>query len=139
MQYDWQSSYRVSRHQLAGLIQNAEREIATTVGYWPAMVWISDEWQEYPDPHRAEFYGSGETRRGDWKPMTLKWGHVQYGGQRATTLLPIANVTRNADVDADGDGYRELAQFTITGVATDFNICQLRAYFKVYALADAAN
>jgi len=139
MQYDWQNASHVSRHQLAELIAKAEEDIALLVRYWPALVWISDEWHPYPRIHRRELYGTGLTRRGDHKPMNLKWGYVWYGGQRAVTAIDAANVTRNADVDGDGDGFAEWAQFTITNVATDFNVCQLRAYFKVYAALDATN
>ena len=38
--YDWQDSDKVSKWQLAQLIQQAEEEIANVVGYWPAPMWI---------------------------------------------------------------------------------------------------
>ncbi len=139
LQYDWQDGNKASRHQLAGLIAKAEEDIALHAGYWPALVWISDEWQPYPRPYRPQLYGTGYTGRGDYKPMNTKWGYVWYGGQRAVTAIDPVEVTRDADVDADGDGFAELAQFTITNVATDFNVCQLRAYFKVYAVPGADN
>lgn len=139
MQYDWQDGNKASRHQLAGLVHDAEEDVALLAGYWPALTWISDEWHPYPQPHRAELYGTGLTRRGDYKPVHLKWGYVWHGGQRATDAIPPGDVTRNADVDTDGDGFAEWASFTIANVATDFDPCQLRAYFKTYVLADAVN
>ena len=123
MQYDWQDGNKASRHQLAGLVAQAEEDIALLAGYWPALVWVSDEWHPYPQPHRAELYGTGLTRRGDYKPMHLKWGYSWYGGQRATDAIPPGDVTRNADVDTDGDGFAEWASFTIANVATDFDVC----------------
>jgi hypothetical protein len=71
MQYDWMDANKVSREQLANIIAKAEEDIALEIGYWPALVWISDEWHLYPQIHRTELYGTGLTRRGDMKDMTL--------------------------------------------------------------------
>lgn len=136
MQYDWQDGNKASRHQLAGLVAQAEEDIALLAGYWPALVWVSDEWHPYPQPHRPELYGTGLTRRGDHKPMHLKWGYAWYGGRRAADLI---NTAAWVGLDPDGDGFNELAEFTILGVDADLDVCQVRAYFKVYTLADMAN
>jgi len=139
MQYNWQDNEKVSREEIARLIMEAEDDIANIVGYWPAPVWIEDEWHLYPRIHRREAYGTGRTRRGDFKAMTLNKGYVLYGGQRATEAIDSQEVAREDDVDADGDGFAELAHFTITNVSATFDVCSLKAYFKVYAALDAAN
>ena len=139
MQYDWQQSPHVSRHQLASLIRDAEKDIALHARYWPALVWISDEWQLYPRPFRREFYQTGLTRRGDFKPMELKWGYTWYGGQRAVTQLGTVGGVGYATLDADGDGFSEWAVFTILGVDSGLNVCEVKAYFKNFVLADATN
>lgn len=138
LQYDWQNN-RVSRQQIADKIQQAEADIAEVIGYWPAPVWIAGEWQVYPRPHRRELYGTGLTRRGDHKRMNLNWGYVLYGGMSAAVEIEAGEVTQNVDVDADGDGFAELASWTITNADIISNPCELRAYFKEYLLADAAN
>src|SRR4030042_76740 len=61
MQYDWQDGNKVSRDQLSRLIAQAEEDIADHLGYWPAPVWVSAEWQMYPRPHPRELYGNALT------------------------------------------------------------------------------
>lgn len=136
LQYDWQDGNKASRHQLAGLIAKAEEDIALYAGYWPAVVWVSDEWQPYPRPHRRGLYGTGYTQRGDHKPMNAKWGYVWYGGQRATDFLAVDNWDA---LDADGDGYPEWVVFTMPGMDADLNPCEVRAYFKEYLEVDKVN
>lgn len=139
MQYDWQDANKVSRDQLARLIAKAEMDLAMHLGYWPAPVWVSAEWQMYPREHRRELYGAGVTRRGDFKEVTLNWGEFMYGGVAATTLIEAADVTRNADIDADGDGFAEWASWTITDADAIADPTSLHAYFKEWTAVDAAN
>jgi hypothetical protein len=68
--------------------------------------------------------------------MTLKWGYAWYGGQRDTDLIAQSTFTT---LDADGDGYDEWAVFSIAGVDADLDVCEVRAYFKDFSVADAAN
>lgn len=136
-QYDWQAGDRVSREQLAACIDEAERDLADALGYWPAPVWIADERQPYHQPQRADLVGTGYDARLRYKQLRTKWGYVQYGGQRATTLLD-ADATWTG-VDADGDGYNELKRFTILNMDADLEPCEVKAYFKEYDVADVAN
>lgn len=130
-QYQWQDKGKASREEVARSIARAEEEIANILGYWPAWKWIADE------RHQLEREGRwpnlNETR------LTAKWKHVISGGAQTTSAISAATVTREADVDADGDGFSELAVFTITGVATTVELEEIRACYKVYSAGDAAN
>jgi len=139
MQYDWQDGDKVSRDQLARLIAQAEMDLAQHLGYWPAPVWVSAEWQLYPRDHRRELYAPAATRRGDYKPVTLRWGEFMYGGVAATAEIDAADVAHNADIDADGDGFAEWASWTITDADAISEPCTVHAYFKEYVPADAEN
>lgn len=70
--------------------------------------------------------------------MRLSRGWVIEGGQRTTTVLNSGNGVAFTLVDADGDTFTETAQFSVT-VPTGTDACDIHAYFKEYAAADAAN
>lgn len=147
-QYDWQNAGQASREEIARRIAEAEREIAQTLGYWPAPRWIVDERQPFPQMQRPDIAGDGMRQRQTIiqsttavqrrKTAKVKWGYIQYGGQRAADLLDPDPVGYTLE-DADGDGFDELAKFTITGVSATLNLCQVEAYFKVYDALDADN
>ena len=147
-QWSWQNPGQAAREEIARKIAEAEREIAQTLGYWPAPRWIVDERQPFPQIYRPDMAGDGMRQRQTLiqstttfqrrKSAKTKWGYVQYGGQRTADLLdddPIAYTT----LDADGDGFAELAVFTIAGVSATLDVCEVEAYFKVYDVADTDN
>jgi len=127
-QYDWQDSDKVSRDQMARLIAEAERDIATALGYWPAPVWVEEERHPYPEPQRVDLTGTGIDARGHYKTVQTQWGWVRCGGKRATEPLGTADYT---PLDADGDDYDEWAVFELE-VSASLNTCEVNAYFKVY-------
>ena len=137
-QWSWQDeSGKISREQVAQLIQDAERTLTEYLGYWPAPVWIEDERKPYTRPFDPTITGSGFNIRGRHKGLQLNYGKVLYGGRRETELLdddPVAYVLR----DFDGDGFTETAVFTLT-VASTLDVCEVKMYFKEYVLADAVN
>lgn len=137
-QYQWQDPTKACREEVARCIAEAERDIADALSYWPAPVWIEDERHEYPRPYRRDLVGTGLNVRGRYKSLSLNWGHVIYGGQKATELLsddPVSFTT----MDTDGDGFLETAKFEIAGVSATLNVCQVRAYFKEYDAVDDEN
>lgn len=134
-QYDWQNLNNISREQVALEIDNAERDIADAIGYWPAPKYTVDEFHEYPRPAAPGWYGTGANIYARYKSQKLNRGWVIEGGQRATEYLGTACWVA---VDADGDGFTEIAHFQLTVSAT-LDICQVHAYFKEYDSADAEN
>jgi len=136
-QWDWQDDGKVSREHIAQLIQEAERDIAEYLGYWPAPVWIADERKPYPRLYDRTLLGYGQDLRFRYRNLQLNYGKVLYGGQRATELLsedPIAYVPR----DLDGDGFNETAEFTVI-VDPTLDPCEVKLYFKEYDAVDAVN
>lgn len=135
-QNDWQDPDKVSREQMGMLVAQAERDIADELGYWPAPTWIRNELIEYPRPQRKELYGLGGDVRLRWKTVQTRWGHLLYGGRRATLL---GGTTAYTLVDADGDGFTELAKFEVLDVSETLDVCNVKAYFKEYSEGDASN
>lgn len=132
-QYDWQDHDKVSRDQVARVIQEAERDLADALGWWPAPTWISEERHVYPHPQRTDIVNYlGLNARGLYKTLQLKRGYVIAGGVRATELLGKASYTTE---DVDNDGFDEWATFTLT-VDADLDPCEVHAYFKEYSAGD---
>lgn len=136
-QYDWQNADLVSRHQIAMLIAEAEQDIADALGYWPAPKWIADEQQTYPRLHRRDLTGYGQDIRFRKRHVRTKYGYVIEGGQRATDL--IQDEVAFVATDPDGDGYPEIATFTINNVDEDLDPCEVHMYYKVYDALDDDN
>jgi len=135
-EYDWQNPKLVSRQQMRTLIDEAEHDLANELGYWPAPVYIEEEFHRYPHPQRKDLYGLGLNVSLRPKSLRAKWGYVIEGGQRATQLLGTEPYTR---FDADGDGFAELAQFVLPGVSANLDADRVKAYFKIWDAADAEN
>ena len=130
-QYQWQSAGKASREQVARALNDAETAMADLIGYWPAWKWITDE------RHKLK-------REGRWPNtaalrITANWGYMLGGGIQATSAIDAGEVTRGADLDADGDGFAELAVFTISNVDADWELEEIRACYKVFTALDAAN
>ena len=136
-QWTWQDDGKISREYAAQLIADAENDIAKELGYWPAPRWIEDERHSYPGLYDRSLTGYGQDLKGRYRSLPLNYGHVLYGGQRATELLdddPVGYIPR----DFDNDGFNEAAEFTIT-VSSTMNPCEVKLYFKEYAALDAEN
>lgn len=138
MQYAWQASAKISREDIAYHVAQAERDLADALGYWPAPTWEVGEFHAYPNPMRPEAFGGGGDVQLRWKRVKLNRGYVIEGGVRGTTEIGTEDWT---GVDADGDGFNELARFTLdlTGMDPEPSACEIKAYFKEYDDADAAN
>ena len=137
-QWSWQDDGKISREQVARLIQDAERTITEYLGYWPAPVWIADERKPYTRPFDRTLTGHGFDVRGRYKSLQLNYGKVLYGGRRETVLLdddPVTYIPR----DFDGDTFTETAVFTVLNVASTLDVCEVKMYFKEYDALDAAN
>jgi len=134
-QYDWQDGQKVSRDRVAQLITDAELDLANEIGYWPAPVYIEQEFLQYPHPQSKGTYGFGYGVAARPKVVKPKWGYILEGGQLATDLISTDGYVR---FDTDGDGFSEVAQFVLT-VPAGFDPTQLRAYYKVWDAVDADN
>jgi len=130
-QYQWQEHGKASREEIARALYKAEEDVAYLLGYWPAWKWIADEryalarWQEYPNLREIR--------------ITAKWSHMISGGAEAVADIDAGDVARGADIDTDGDGFAETAVFTIDNVLATWELDEIRACFKEYAVLDAAN
>ncbi len=114
-QYAWQQDF-LSREELASTIEKAEAAIADALRFWPAPKYLAQTVQ-VPRPYDRTLYGGAGTARGQWKTLTLDYGHVQGGGVLARTLIEAARpVTRT---DPDGDGVKELFTVTVATTITD--------------------
>jgi len=131
--YSWQASDRVSHEELALEIHNAERDIAAVLGYYPAPMWIEEEVQPYPRPHRRDTYNIGMSNvRGQLKSLKLRWGKFIQGGMRAVSqaefTLPTPAVgTGLTYTDTNLDGFIDTATI-ITGT-TLTNAYNIKVYF----------
>lgn len=114
-QYDWQDGDKVSREYVNQLIGEAEMDIATELGFWPAPTYIGEERHPYPKPQRTDLVGYGIDARGRWKSLQAKWGYVLGGGVRSTTELGTVSYTL---LDSDNDGFSEWGVFTLAVPAT---------------------
>jgi len=125
-QYPWQDENKSSREEIGREIAQAEKDLFSQLGYWPAPLWKEDEHKKYPRYHRRELTGlRGVQQSGRMKSVNLMGGKYIEGGKRETTLIGTANVTYT---DPDGDGFDELATVTIATTITD--ACELHVFFK---------
>jgi hypothetical protein len=124
-QYAWQSNDRISREDLALAIADAEADIASVLGFWPAPVWTAQEVLKYPQHWRHDIIGSGSMDvRGQDRSIKADWGKVIAPGVRKITWLVTPAV---AYTDLDGDGFKETA--TISFATTLTNECEIKVYF----------
>lgn len=123
-QFSWQNSDAVSRDELSQVIYDAEEDIASILGYYPAPKWIAKEMHKYPTYYRQELYGNGRNIKGQHKSVITKRGKFIQAGRRAVSVVQAdANVVYS---DADGDGYKELATVTASTSLTDR--CEIHCY-----------
>lgn len=126
--YSWQDSDKVGRYDIAVLIQNAEEEIASVLGYYPAPEFIDEEQHEYPRVYAREYYGTGAEIRGLAKSVNLNYGKVLTAGRRAVSLIGTATTAGGSLVysDDDGDGLYETARISMLTSITD--PCEIKVY-----------
>jgi hypothetical protein len=137
-QFGWQDDSQLSREELRLAIRQAEDDLIHEVGYFPAPQWYI-ETVNYPQFYQKEWRGiSGYQASGFvQKSVQASYGKVIQGGVRATSQIDASDITRESDIDTTGDTFDDTAVFTVT---VDFtNACELKAYFKEYSAADAAN
>lgn len=87
-QYSWMDADKVGREDISRAIAQAEADIATELGYWPAPKWIAGEDHEYPKHFDKQLLGVyGINQRGQGKSIKSEWGKVRSLGQEAKTLI----------------------------------------------------
>lgn len=139
MQYAWQSGDRISREDLAEVIQQAEYDLARIVRYWPAPVWTCDEIHDYPRFFRREYYTTGLDVRGNLRSVQTNWGRVIAPGCRKVLTLCEAEIPPvsppDPDLcgtieysDEDQDTYDETVTITMATTLTD--ACEIKVYFE---------
>jgi hypothetical protein len=123
-QMAWQNADAVSREDLALAIHDAEEDMASVLGYYPAPKWIAKEMHRYPRHYRRDAWGNGRNVRGDSKSIIAKRGKFIQAGRRAVSLIDDAVAVTYSD--PDGDGFNELA--TITAATSLTDACEIKVY-----------
>lgn len=126
-QYDWQAVDRVSRESLARAIAEAERQMASQLGYWPGPKYSVADVYRYPRHHRRDVLGNGLNVGGHPKSVRLKRGKFIQAGQRASTLVVAGTAVTYSS--PDGDSYNELATITVALPAGVTDPCEVKVYF----------
>lgn len=126
--HSWQYFDQVSHEELAYAIQTAEEDIAAAIGYYPAPVWIAEEFHPYPRYYERPYYDYGLNIYGHLKSVNLKYGRFIGGGRRAVSLVNAASTFAGTLVysDPDGDGLSELATITLPTTLTE--PCEIKVY-----------
>jgi hypothetical protein len=125
-QYAWQNANAVGREDVAREIAQAEYEIASYLGWWPAPTWVAQDVKMYPRPHRPDVYEVGGWNvRYQSKSIKTQYGKIIEPGQRAVTLINTAVVP--VFTDADGDGFNETVTVSCATTLTDE--CEVKVYF----------
>lgn len=125
-QYSWQDADRVSREDLARIIDEVEQEFADYLGYFPGPRWVSQEVQDFPQYYRRDMYRrGGRDVRGMRVGIPTGRGKVISPGIRDVDIVGTATEAGLTLVytDADGDGYEETATITLpTSLTSPFEI-----------------
>lgn len=137
--FGWQDDSKVSREELREAIKQAEDDITAELSYYPAPGWYVES-VPYAQFFTKEYRGATGFQSGGFNHKTgvTKLKHVISGGFRATTAIEPREIVREDDIDTTGDGFTDTAVFTVTNL-TFTDICELRAYIKVYDDTDAEN
>lgn len=130
-QYDWQNYDQSSREQVAMAIDNAEKELAGIMGFYPAPKWIYEEEITYPRMYNNLFSDSdGLLPNGLAVSVHTKNSKLLGLGKRAVTLqITVSSAPGGGLVysDADSDGFYETATITTAVAATDKK--EVKLYF----------
>lgn len=121
LQYSHMWPDRASREALARAIQQAERQIARFMGFYPAPTFIEQE--QHPFPKTRYLYGSGYSGirfpglHDKEKTIRLRWKHLTDRGRRYVDLIEAdAPVVYS---DTTGDGFDNAAEVDVTELAPD--------------------
>lgn len=130
MQYAWQDEAKVSRDELAREIQQAEKDIAAALGYYPGEKWITSDKIPYPRYHKRPWTGAtGQSVRGYHKTIRLKNGMFVANGVRSATLVDTVEIGAGITfLDQDGDSLNETA--VITCSTTHASVYKHRLFFE---------
>ncbi len=127
-EYPWQDDGKVSRDQLRQALADAELDIASALGAWPAPRWYDDEEVRYPRHHRREWHSiSNRNARGHQKGIPLRQGMFLRSGRRRTTLL---GEVRPVHRDYDGDGFAEVMELSLAGVTATTDPREIGIFFR---------
>jgi len=110
-QYGWNHDGHVSRDQIARAIAEAERLIATELGFWPAPKYITNEQEQYTSPR---VFPPERYSQGGRQVVQLKWGQFVAAGWRTTALIEAGVDITAARTDTDGDDWAETVTFSVT-------------------------
>jgi hypothetical protein len=127
--YSWQNVDSVSHYDLAVAIREAEDEIASELGWYPAPMWIAQEVIQFPRYYRPDMRRAGGRDVRDYRAgVKTDFAKIIAPGRRAVTLLETATVA-GASLkysDEDGDGFAETA--TVTVATTLTNADEIKVY-----------
>lgn len=127
--YDWQDGDKVSWMQVATTILSVEQELANLIGYYPAPMFVEEEYHKYPNPFYPEYKGWGIDVKGFLKAVDLKYGKVISQGRRNVALIGTATTGAGSlsYTDEDGDGFFETATIQLATTLTDRN--EIKVYY----------
>ncbi len=115
-QYPWQDEAKVSRDELAREILQAERDIASQLGYYPGLLWREGETINYPKYFKRGYTTvSGTNVAGYYKIVRPKYGKIVEPGTRQVEFIASAvyGSINYSLVDEDGDGFNETALISV--------------------------
>lgn len=115
--YPWQKTDVVSREELSYAIHEAEYQIASVLGYWPAPKWTAREKVRFSQYHRPDFLSNGGHVLWDRKSTKVNYGKVIAAGQRAVALAEAGAAVAYSDEDSDGIFETGTITVDITGSA----------------------
>jgi hypothetical protein len=116
-QYSWQSADAVSREELSQAIYEAENELASYLGYWPAPKWDVIERHELVSVRPGSWSRSLYDINGDNISVKADKGKLISGGTVAKALIEAGAAITYTDVDLDT--YFETATITVNTSVTD--------------------
>lgn len=127
-QYNWQNQDQCSREELAMQIKNAEYEVVRHLRYFPTPTWIECERHDMPSFYRPDFgHNNARWDTGYFDPqIDPEYAYFIAGGRRHIDKKDTVAVSYS---DPDGDGWSELATFTLNACGcTDYE--HIKPYFK---------
>lgn len=122
LQYAWQNSDAVGRHEVSQAIADAEDMIENYLRWRLLPVWESDEWRRAPRSNIPELHvRTSRDLRGYSSAVQAKWGYALSGGIETKTLIEAA-----APIVWDAD--KTFATVTVT-VVSGTEACEVEAYY----------
>lgn len=124
-QYSWSIRNNVSREELAQEINRAEFEISKFLGYCPAPTWTEEELIDLPNHYDRLVGKATYDVRGRRSGVRIRNRKFIAGGRRAVEFVENACVQY---VDADKDGWAEIARIVVNTGVTSFNKHEYKVY-----------